>query len=1201
MPEEAQEETSGRLEAFRDAVIELVARHRMFYLALGTGGAITGFVVLEGGTPELIVPWLVGAILLGLIALFGAIPVSGDETEPAGFAPRFGGIRVVGMLIAAGLLICCAFIAGPDPKDGPFIFVSGFVTLFQAVSGLLALLALRSVLAGLAGIVRLLLRRFGARDGVLASITAERAYLLTALLYLIYLGVILVQKFEWALAIASLFVVPGILAHRHLFRLSTGTGLVAFLPVMCAMSIIGAELLRDLGLPRPAEPLSPNPDFELPSLIANSLPFLASGNDTGAGLATIVVVLNAAFFLLILRKSPVAPPQNGRTASALAINPEASRYVGDDGHAERLADLIARSNAGVIGITGVRGAGKSALLSVTRRRFGENYCAIWTTAPVSYQDDEKLSFLLSVSRALCQKALDDAGAIVYGSRGEMLQAVEEFLRSIRRPILVFGAIIGAIYFLFGQTNESNVLLGKKETLTLPERFALGDTHIPLSPIAVANSTISARDGLNAMYQELLTAERSAVRGLSARVRSALADWPEDIKARVIVTPVPETAGFDLLRLNFIRRSGDGGDDADADIDAGIIGQLAQRRQLVAHAQPPPPGSFGVARLASANFVSSGLDLLARDSDLVVRRFAPAASGPRFEAYLDLQILAWRHILERKGSIYLQDRPGNNISSEFEQVIFSLGVLRGEPRVGVHLASTTATLHQVLGIDRSHRFASGLLPTEWASLMLFAHYFDTVEVLSDSAAAAEAKNAAWAALTLNRGELQRLHVVLQRYLSVLDGGTLPGRDNSIDTGAGRPSAWDQHLEDRTVALFDSQAGLAVLILLGICLLPEFLKGLNFAIRGALNFRILVLMRKANEFLEFLNYSEGREASASFGFRGLNLGGKRTLAARNLTLQSLTDRYQDFVSLLLTFYNGKLIVIVDEMDKMSDPDHVKNVLRELKGALFQRGCYYLISISEDAANAFRGRLAEGRDIFESTFDDIIDIRQMGVATAREMVAKRLNQDPTAPDLEAEAVDILTVFSGAIPREIVRHLRDVVLKAEKGATVSAQEIGRSILTTDLEQWKDSLMSAPFEGQVVVQLREEIAHVQQSLSQNFAPGQPWPEGQPDSPGIRLARCQQLLDPEDELRGRKSGTDTRATEISSNESEYRQLAERQTCLRLQIMNLLMRHIWTKGALSPGAAETAILALRAVSLQPAVAIQLLEELATDHLQLFFPE
>ena len=160
--------------------------------------------------------------------------------------------------------------------------------------------------------------------------------------------------------------------------------------------------------------------------------------------------------------------------------------------------------------------------------------------------------------------------------------------------------------------------------------------------------------------------------------------------------------------------------------------------------------------------------------------------------------------------------------------------------------------------------------------------------------------------------------------------------------------------------------------------------NFVIRAPLNGRLLALIRASEEFLEFLDYCEGSESSHGLSLRGFSYGARRVLTSRALTLQSLTDHYLGYVRTLREHYNGKLIVVIDELDKVTDPNQVLDLLLEIKGALFEEGCYYIISISEDATRAFRGRLTEGRDIFESSFDDIVAIDRMPADTARLMFA-------------------------------------------------------------------------------------------------------------------------------------------------------------------------------------------------------------------------
>jgi len=90
-----------------------------------------------------------------------------------------------------------------------------------------------------------------------------------------------------------------------------------------------------------------------------------------------------------------------------------------------------------------------------------------------------------------------------------------------------------------------------------------------------------------------------------------------------------------------------------------------------------------------------------------------------------------------------------------------------------------------------------------------------------------------------------------------------------------------------------------------------------------------------------------------------------------------------------YNGKLIIAIDELDKVHDVTQVQGLLSEIKGALSVEGTYYLLSISEDAASSFRTRLFAGRDIFESTFDEIYEVTPMDLAGAEAMLQARIEQ--------------------------------------------------------------------------------------------------------------------------------------------------------------------------------------------------------------------
>jgi hypothetical protein len=386
------------------------------------------------------------------------------------------------------------------------------------------------------------------------------------------------------------------------------------------------------------------------------------------------------------------------------------------------------------------------------------------------------------------------------------------------------------------------------------------------------------------------------------------------------------------------------------------------------------------------------------------------------------------------------------------------MLRGHPALEGHLEPEIATLRRLLGVSDPI-----IRDAELASIVIFSAYYQS------SDPPARTSNQAY---FLDQAALGELRDVLVRYVDLLDGKSLRHAD-SVLTPSSKPS------EDILTGLWRGYGSFAIgLWPLWLALLLLVLGGTvwrlgNFVVRGPLNFRLLTLVGASEEFLEFLDYSEGQEVSRGFSLRGLSLGAKRTLTSRALTLQSLIDHYLGYVRTIRQFYNGKLIVVIDELDKVTDPMQVRNILLELKGSLFEEGCFYLISISEDAARAFRGRLSEGRDIFESSFDDIITIRDMAPETAREMVYRRLATATRPPEIDEAAIDVLTMFSGAIPREIIRHLRELVLAERGQREITPEDSGLRILRTEVEEWSLQIREAPFSGDDLVRLHDNCTSI--------------------------------------------------------------------------------------------------------------------------------
>jgi hypothetical protein len=208
--------------------------------------------------------------------------------------------------------------------------------------------------------------------------------------------------------------------------------------------------------------------------------------------------------------------------------------------------------------------------------------------------------------------------------------------------------------------------------------------------------------------------------------------------------------------------------------------------------------------------------------------------------------------------------------------------------------------------------------------------------------------------------------------------------------------------------------------------------------------LALRRRSADVIRNLDFEvtksrEGGLEGSLFQRLGLKIGVKEQQKGRALTLPGLTARYVEYIRNVQKvlgkgsrYGSSKLIICIDELDKITDPIQVGNVLREIKGVLYEENCFYLLSISEDAVRAFEGRLVEQRDIFESTFDEIMVLERLDMGTCVTIARHRCKkagygpEDPDNPIVE-EALEIAAILSTGVPREFLRNLRAVEAEAD------------------------------------------------------------------------------------------------------------------------------------------------------------------------------
>lgn len=120
-------------------------------------------------------------------------------------------------------------------------------------------------------------------------------------------------------------------------------------------------------------------------------------------------------------------------------------------------------------------------------------------------------------------------------------------------------------------------------------------------------------------------------------------------------------------------------------------------------------------------------------------------------------------------------------------------------------------------------------------------------------------------------------------------------------------------------------------------------------------------------------------------------------------------------------GRVIICIDEMDKIRDSDRAEQFLNNIKAIFDVPGCLYLVAISEDAMTVFASQTPAIRTAFDSAFDEIISVPPMEFTDARKLLQLRMTGVP--PLFHA----LCHVLAGGVPRELIRAARALMQEAQ------------------------------------------------------------------------------------------------------------------------------------------------------------------------------
>ncbi|WP_426566263.1 hypothetical protein ACPPVT_06855 [Angustibacter sp. McL0619] len=143
--------------------------------------------------------------------------------------------------------------------------------------------------------------------------------------------------------------------------------------------------------------------------------------------------------------------------------------------------------------------------------------------------------------------------------------------------------------------------------------------------------------------------------------------------------------------------------------------------------------------------------------------------------------------------------------------------------------------------------------------------------------------------------------------------------------------------------------------------------------------------------------------------------RTVEERELSHPDAVDAFRRFAREYGQLDGVQpLVVTVDELDKISDPQKAVELVNGAKDLLHIDGTHFVVSVSEEALAGYALRGLEVRDVFDSTFDVVLEVKPLSAHDSLALLERRVLDFPVPVGLLCHCV------SGGLPRDLIRSAR-------------------------------------------------------------------------------------------------------------------------------------------------------------------------------------
>jgi hypothetical protein len=203
------------------------------------------------------------------------------------------------------------------------------------------------------------------------------------------------------------------------------------------------------------------------------------------------------------------------------------------------------------------------------------------------------------------------------------------------------------------------------------------------------------------------------------------------------------------------------------------------------------------------------------------------------------------------------------------------------------------------------------------------------------------------------------------------------------------------------------------------------------------------RRALGLLEEIRFQQTVSANVSGAARlplGISFGSESsvTMARTPWSLPEAVESFRRYAASLAR--DNYLVIGIDELDKMGSDESAREFLNNVKGVFGVDGCYYLVSVSDDAMAGFERRGMPVRDVFDSSFDAVQRVGYLTLEESRAVLESRVVGLPVPYQC------LCHCLAGGLPRDLIRITRELVHQAHATETDSLSELTAAVVGAEL-----------------------------------------------------------------------------------------------------------------------------------------------------------